>query len=262
MKRLKFLMMVCAVAGGGLFTSCSSDSDPVIETGNGGISLVLNAENSFRATKAVTEFDYTDADKYTVQIIKDGETNPVVSGTYSTLASQIASDGKIPLSDGAYVLKAFYGEDKAASTSSMYVYGEKEFNINNDTVNVEVTCKPTCAKVLVNFDSTMATYFSSYSVTFSTEALDETDYTWKQDQTDPVYLKVNKSESVKYVINLVRKDSGKSSTVDKKYTLSPQDFLTLNIKPVVNSGNVGISIDIDESTNDKPIDIIIPADWK
>ena len=36
----------------------------------------------------------------------------------------------------------------------------------------------------------------------------------------------------------------------------------INVKPVIASGNIGIEITIDETTNDIPVDIVIPSDWK
>nr|MBP9577075.1 DUF4493 domain-containing protein [Parabacteroides sp.] len=47
----------------------------------------------------------------------------------------------------------------------------------------------------------------------------------------------------------------------KTYTLSPADALKLTLKPVVNNGNLGISITIEETTVDHPVDIVIPGDW-
>lgn len=264
MKRFGYLITVCAMAGLGFFSSCTSESDPAIEPGEGGITLALTAETNFQSTKAVNEADYgKNVDNYTVQIYKDGSSTPIVNETLAEFKAEVEKDEKkrYRLSNGAYTLKAFYGEDKEVSTTSMYVYGEKAFSVNNDFNSVEVACKPACARVKVVFDSSMATYFSDYFVVFETNALSPASFTWKKDQTDPAYLKVGDKESVKATINLTT-TAGKSSTVAKTYELSPATAKLIKVKPVVKSGNIGIEIDIDESTNDIPVDIVIPSDWR
>ena len=263
MKQGRLLIAMCAAISMGFFPSCSSDSDKIEDLGEGGITLALTADSEFQSTKALNEADYKNADLYTVQIFKEGSATPLVNETLSEFKAEVEKDEykRFRLSNGAYTLKAFYGEDKAVSSSSMYVYGEKAFSVNNDYETVEVTCKPQCARVKVVFDAAMATYFSDYSVVFESKALGESTYTWKKDQTDPAYLKVETDESVKATINLVT-TAGKSSNVVKSYTLSPAKAKVINVKPVVKSGNVGIEISIDNSTNDIPVDIEIPSDWK
>ena len=56
--------------------------------------------------------------------------------------------------------------------------------------------------------------------------------------------------------------AGKTSSVSKTYVLSPAMAQVINVKPVIASGNIGIEITIDETTNDIPVDIVIPSDWK
>ena len=57
------------------------------------------------------------------------------------------------------------------------------------------------------------------------------------------------------------KENVKAEGTVKTYTLSPADALKLTLKPVVNNGNLGISITIEETTVDHPVDIVIPGDW-
>lgn len=140
--------------------------------------------------------------------------------------------------------------------------GKTSFNVNNDRLGQTVTCKPVCGRIKVVFDPTMATYFNDYSIVLGTKALGETTYTWKKDMVDPVYLRVEDKEAVSAHINLTKKDGKVSVIPDKTYQLSPQISLTINVKPVVKNGNVGIEITIDKTTNDHEVDIEIPSDWK
>lgn len=110
----------------------------------------------------------------------------------------------------------------------------------------------------------MATYFSNYSVIYETEALKATGSTaiWQKDDTDPWYLKVNeKGESVTATISFTRLSDGKSASVEKTYTLAPGKSWTLNIAPQDNNGSLGITVTIDESTDDEEIDIEVPSEW-
>lgn len=65
---------------------------------------------------------------------------------------------------------------------------------------------------------------------------------------------------MKAVITLIDKNS-KTTTIDKSYELSPNEALKMKIVPTVSEGNLGITIEIDETTNDIPVDIEIPSEW-
>ena len=255
-KRLK--AFVCALAGTALFSACSSEADEVInEAGKGYVSLSVQADAGFQTTRAVTESDYRDTDKYTIQILT-AEGRVVEEYTGADLPSEL-----IELSNGSYNVKAFYGEDVPASTTSMYVEGNKDFDINSDQVEVNVSCAPVCARVNVVYEG-MDEYFSNWEAQFKTEALGQSVFPLTKDMTDPVYLKVNeKGENIKVSFTLTKKD-GTSTPINKEYTVERNKALTITVKPVVESagsGQLGIQIEIDGTTNDIPVDIEIPSDW-
>ncbi|MDY3068481.1 MAG: DUF4493 domain-containing protein [Parabacteroides sp.] len=260
MKHLYFLqtlcyMLLCAVG----FTACSSDADDVIaENGVGYVSLALNADTRFKTTtKAVDESEYKDVNKYTVQVFKSGDENkPVFEGVYGELKDTYK------LTVGQYVLKAFMGEEKAVSTDKLYFYGEKGFTITEGKeTEVAVTCKPSSARINVVYDKTMDDYFSEYSVKIETEAQKPSSFDWTKETVGPVYFKVNDKEDVKVTVNLTNKENVKAEGTVKTYNLSPANALKITVKPVISNGNLGISITIDETTVDHPVDIIIPGEW-
>ncbi|CDD32838.1 putative uncharacterized protein [Bacteroides sp. CAG:714] len=250
---------VCAMLS--LMASCSSTEDiPMNNDGYGTVSLNILTDTQFES-RAVDESAYSNLDNYTVQILKDGKVVSGMEWKYADIPEEV-----IELTNGGYELKAFYGEDKAASTTGMYVEGIKTFNVNSDQSQVEVTCQPVCARVKVEFDTKMAEYYQDYSVAFHTLAIAnenadlDASFVWTKTNTDPVYLKVSQKESVKAVITLVDKKS-KTTTIDKSYELSPNEALKMKIVPTVSQGNLGIVIDVDETTNDIPVDIEIPSEW-
>ena len=250
---------VCTILSS--MTSCSSAEDsPMNNDGYGTVSLSISTDTQFKS-RAVDESLYMNLENYTVQILKDGQVVSGMEWKYGDIPQEL-----IKLSNGDYELNAFYGEDKAASTTGMYVEGIKTFNVNSDQSQVEVTCQPVCARVKVEFDTKMAEYYQDYSVAFHTLAIAnenadlDASFVWTKTNTDPVYLKVSQKESVKAVITLVDKKS-KTTTIDKSYELSPNEALKMKIVPTVSQGNLGIVIDVDETTNDIPVDIEIPSEW-
>ena len=90
--------------------------------------------------------------------------------------------------------------------------------------------------------------------------MDESSFVYKKDETDPLYLKVNKNEEISVNFSLTS-TTGKRTTIDKPYPLSPNEALTITVKPIIDKGNLGITIEINDQTNDIPIDIEIPSDW-
>lgn len=257
---MKMSFMSCLLFAGLFITSCSSSEDPQ-SSGEGWLSLKVQTDAGFQS-RALDESEYRELSNYTVQLLKDGEVQTGWTWNYADIPASLK------VSAGNYQLKAFYGEDTPASTQSMYVEGVSEtLNITGTEEGVQTlstVCKPVCAKVTVDFAEDMSEYFSDYSVAVSTQALGDQTFVWEKEDVDPVYLKVNDKEQVSMVITLVKLSNSTSSTIEKVYELSPKQAMTLKISPVVegNEGNLGITITIDESTNDHEMDITVPGEWK
>ena len=256
----KYAVMFCAMlAMGALTVSCSSEDEAVesVAQGEGVITFDVRTETGFQS-RAVNEGEYADGNNYTVQLMKGDE--KVGEWKKSGLPVTTKVDA------GTYHLKAFYGEDKAASTTSMYVEGVGEEVVveanQEEPAKLSVVCKPVCAKVKVEFDAeAMEEYFSDYYIEFGTAALGSEKFKWGKDASDPVYLKVNANESVKYTITAKYKDTSiDDAVVNGTYTLSPSDGLTLKIAPE-GDGGLGFKITINTDTNDHEQDIEVPSDW-
>lgn len=260
-KMKTYATMFCAMlAMGALTVSCSSEDEAVqgAAEGEGLISFDVKTETGFQS-RAVNEDDYENVGNYTVQLLSNSEV--FREWNYKDMPDDL----KVPV--GTYQLKAFYGEDKAASTTSMYVEGVSEsvevVEGQDGVKPLTVTCRPVCAKVVVNFNKEeLDKYFSDYYVTFKTAALGTSNFTWAKASTDPAYLKVSANEKVKVTIDATNKaDSKPVETVEKEYTLSPQSQLTLNVGPSGAGSIGGITITVDESTNDIDKPIEVPGDW-
>lgn len=262
-KMKKYVVMFCALlAMGASVASCSSDEEVVqgAAEGKGLIAFDVKAETGFQSRAALNEADYKNLGNYTVQLL-DGEGTLVEEWKYAELPE------KFSVPANTYQVKAFYGDATVvASTEKMYVEGISDKKVitgkEQAPTTFSVACKPTCAKVIVKFDETMADYFTSYQAEFETAAMGETTFTWKMDDTAPVYLKVNENEQVPVNFHCIRKSDGTSVDLLKTYTLSPNKGLTITVKPQLSGeGGINISITVDETTNDIEQDIDVPGDW-
>lgn len=253
-----FLNLFLMLSMGYCTTSCvSENNDSVFGNGVGTLSLSITSEAGFQS-RTVNESDYSNTGEYKVQLID--------KGTFKVIKEFLYKDApeKIELENGSYDLKAFFGEEVNASQEKFYVEGISSFTIEGKDVKTNVSCKPTCAKLVVNFGDNMSEYFSDYSVAYTTKALksESKNVLWTKDNTAPWYVKVdNSGEEVEAVISFTRKSDNKSASETRTYTMKPGQAWTLNINPAVNSGNLGITVTINEETDDEIIDIIVPSDW-
>ena len=83
-----------------------------------------------------------------------------------------------------------------------------------------------------------------------------------------MYIKVAQNgETVKATIQLTPKAEyvlkNTTTSIERTYALKPNEMWTLEIAPSYSSskGQLGISIKLDTSTNDRPIDIVVPSEW-
>lgn len=260
-----FLMAGVLVAGA--LASCSSNEDGVMPNdGKGRLSVTIGTETQF-ATRALNEGDWRNTANYTVEILDAGGQNV---GTYS--AAQLPDE--IELENGSYTVHAYYGEEKAASRTTFLSEGSTNvaLNVGDEPKSVTVNCLPTCGKVQAKFGTDMATYYSDYYVTYSSPKMDAgTEATWAKTDTEPWYLAVSKDgDMVTATIHLTPTEEyvtdesmTTEGTIVRTYKLERDKAWTLNIAPQYDTakGTLGVTITVDESTNDQEVDVVIPAEW-
>ncbi len=264
-----------------LTTSCLSEPKdlepmPVAETKKGKFTLDLQTGVDFViATRAVDERSYQNTDNYTVEIT-DSRGNSAFSGTFATLKTRLP----LELDLGSYNISAAYGTEYPASQNGFKVVGSNTFTIlsSNTSTNpatTTVNCTPTAGKVIVEFNNAMATYYDTYSVEFSgTAALGTSKFIWSKAETNPYYVALNESaEAITYTIYLTAKtdyateqggEKITEATATGTFTLARNQAKKLTISPNYTpstEGGLTIQITIDDSTNDKPIDIEVPVTW-
>ncbi len=268
-------ILMCSAIG--LNTSCLPESkdlepNPVDKTKMGKFALALSTDANFNvATRAVDESVYRNTDNYTVNIT-DNRGNNKFSGTFAALKTQLP----LELELGSYGITASYGTEMAASRDNFLSTGNSTFTIQGGkTVETTVNCTPTAGKVLVEFDASMDTYCDIYDVDFSgTTALGTNVAHWGKTDTEPYYLALSENgETVTYTIHFTVKEDYATMVNETKVT-SGEATGTFQLernktkKLVVNpnytpttDGGLTIQITIDDTTNDKPIDIVVPVTW-
>lgn len=251
----KVAKMLLYVLSGVLLYSCSSDEAELqFSEGTGYVSLNLNTNIGFQS-RAVDESDYQDLSNYTVQILKDG--NSLHKWDYNDIPEFTE------LANNTYTMLAICGDStKAVYTDDLCVLGSKSFTVKNDSVNVNVTCKPNSARINIEFDEKMDEYFSDYEVRIKTAAQGGSTYIWDNTTAGPVYFKVKQNEVVTMTIKLTPKSGVEADTeIQKTYTLSPADAMKMTLAPVIGSGSLSITITIDETVIEHPVDIEVPSEW-
>lgn len=262
--------MACLLGCCLMLSACSSSEEDLPgEAGKGAVRLSLSAGMGFDAkTKAVNEGNYLTTrpiDNYKVRILdkKDGSVVPGCDWKYSELPT-----GLIELPRGNYTIEAFDGEEfniDASTRDGIYMYGETPLDIDKGQVEQKtVACRPACGKLVVTFGQDMEKYFSAYEVRFKTKAIGEGTTIWQKTDTDPLYVKLDKAgEKVTATFHITTKGGKTVDIAPLTRDMKWGTMWTINVNPKVNAttGNVGITIEFDDSTNNKPIDIEIPSDW-
>ena len=247
-----------------VLNSCSEITDFENQEEQGLLSLSLGTTKAnFTSTRAVVESAYSNTDNYTVVVTdKDGIEKLRCSG------AEVPTKMPITMTQGNYKVKAYYGNEHDASRDDFFVYGEVIGNVKAEQKEeVEVVCTPTCGRIAVNFDSSLKNYFSDYKVEFTgTEALGSKKIEWLKEDTAPWYVKLKEGgEELTYIITATTKEEFQPVEVQTKtFKLKRNEGYKLNISANYIPSEVGngkIIITIDESTNDKSVDIEVPLEW-
>lgn len=272
--RTKTFFVCLSLGMAGMLASCSSDTtEPSTGGKKGTLTLDLTSGVNFEAgTRAVNESSYQNYDNYTVNVTAQGGSSKF-SGTFAELRDRMPME----LDLGSYTITASYGAEHAASRDEFLVEGESTFSIEaGKDITANVTCEPTCGKLSVQFDATMATYYSEYFVNFSgSAAMGTGSAAWGSEDTAPYYVALNPGgETLTYTIHLKAKDDYATQLADGSkavegevtgtFTLERNKAYKLSISPNYTpstEGGLSIQITIDETTNDKQIDIEVPISW-
>lgn len=278
MKKNIFLMFL-SLGVTGLLTACVSDIDydaqqaTQQEAGQKGNFMLKVAPgiDFTAATRAVDENAYKNTDNYNVTIT-DSKNDVKFSGTYATLKTRLPMEMEL----GSYNITATYGTESAASRDAFMMKGQSTFTIQaGKTVETTINCSPTAGKIRVTFDSSLSTYCDVYDVDFTgTAALGNNSAHWGMTDTAPLYLALAEDgETVNYTIHLTSKDEyatiqdgekKTTATASGSFKLERNQTKLLNVKANYTEsteGGIKITIEIDESTNDKLYVIEVPATW-
>lgn len=274
------LILCMGLSAMSLFSSCMSeerdiDLSPQIESKTGKIVLSFNADASFNEqTRALDEAEWRNLSNYTVQLLQGGQEVQHWTGNPGTVnIERTISDN---YDENTYEVRAFYGTEEPASRSTFLVEGAKSFNLStNDNKTINVSCTPTCGKLVVVFDRKMADYYKNYSVSYTgIKAMNGSSINWAKDDFEPWYVKLDsRGEEITYTITVEAKDeyahlNGETKqttgTVTNTFNLQRNYLHKLTVVPRYEAnehGELQLSIVIDEATNDIRKTFTVPVSW-
>ena len=263
------ILAMAALLSAGM-TSCSSDNRGG-EAADGTACLNVCLKGNGRFSRALSESDWNTAANYNVEIINS-------SAEVIKTFVQGEMPERITVPYGTYTVRASYGEQKVASRDTFLSTGETTVNVasgEEKTVNVE--CAPTCGKVMVQFDASMATYYSDYYVDFTTPQMPAgTVAKWVRTDTEPWYLAVGETgdkvtatihltPKAEYDTNKTHTDGSQSDgTIVRQYTLQRNKAWTLKVTATYDSSQGemnGVRVTIDESVTEDVYDEEVPITW-
>lgn len=278
----KHLVFGLGMAVPALFASCMNEKDidltPVKEKAQGSLVLNLTSDATFDSeTRAVNEDSYKNTSDYNVKIShldKDNDDDVLIECKASELSSYLPKT----VVAGSYRIEASYGKEHAASRDEFLMFGRKDVTVKaKQETTVNLDCSPTCGKVSVAFDEEMATYYEDYSVSFGgTKALGANRFVWAKDDTAPWYIALieTKTAVINYTISLTAKEdymhkdgtgaTQTTGTATGSFELTRNKACKLTIKPNYTpstDGGLNLTIEIDDTTNDKDITWEVPVAW-
>lgn len=270
-------MAVLMFCFGFSFSACTSDDglNTPNEAGQGQLVFKLSSGAEFTEdTRAVNLDTYRNTDNYIVKVYDKDNVEKL-----SCKGSELEQNLPLTLTIGSYRVVASYGKEHDADRNEFYVEGTTAGTVKAGNKNEPaiVTCTPTCGRISVNFETEMADYFSDFNVQFKgTKALGTKSIAWSKNDNDPWYVALDKGgEDINFTINTTTKDEYvNSANQEQTYAYTGKFRLERNkaYKMHVNveyhpsqggstSGEVGLTITIDESTNDKNETIEVPVTW-
>lgn len=245
----------CALIIASVFvTSCSSGRDDSLSDDvMGQVNLSLVADGSIIKNNTKAAEPTLTPDMFKIRIENhEGE-------TLKSWDSFKDLPAPIKINAGSYRFVASYGEKTLPVWDTPYYEGSNEFLIEaNENKNISINCTLAAVKVQLNFDATFDTHYSFYAVEIRTVE-DATKFLIFDTETESrsAYFAPGKMH-IRF--RLVSKADGKTYffSADPIETKMRESY-TFNMSAKVNQGVGSITINTDETTNDKePIEIIIP----
>lgn len=256
----------------------------------GDLSINLSSESFFNAagTKAVDEGQYKIPANYNLVVTDVNSGNTILNCKVSDLDAEGCHESLKNLDiNTTYNITASYigdirNKDLAYSKSDFYVEGSQRVTITGEKNPVSITCTPTSGKVNASFNANMAIYYDEYFIKMDgTKAMKESGQylTFSKNDTDPWYIRIDNSapngtESINYEIHLKVKEqyqhidkngnAQRDAIIKGTFSLQRNKSHKIDVKAQYKpstSGELSISISIDDTTIDREVNLEIPLSW-
>lgn len=253
-------MIFMAVAGFMSLASCSNSDEPQVEQ-FGTISLGMSADITV-STRTVTSLTPEQLADYQITL-KQGE-EIKKNGTYSTLFQ--GGNTMIVNTGTGYTLTAASCTDDVAESANnnqgqvQYKGTSEAFTVNaNQNTDVAVKCTVANAQVSVTWDSSIAnsSAFTDLKAEVYENSKESRKFTFTNSDTDP-HPFFNIDSDPKLVGTITYKFNGneKNYTI-KGIALAPAKHIKLAISASTNSGQITVTITVDDTVEEEnhPIEI-------
>lgn len=254
---------------GVLLGSCSQSDTPL--DGVGVVRVDLSTDFSFdgsnastKSTRAINESDYTNIGNYDLKLVRNSDGAVIKEGLYSSWPLEMELE-----SGASYTMTASYGQEEAASFDRLLVTGSETFTLNPGTTkNISFQCKPTAAKVSVNYDSSFDTYYSDCEVSVKTKYMSEAVTLSKENAGQDLFVKADAAGEEVTLAFVLKDKYGEVATPEgfatsKTVTIKPQTSLKITVKPDVTEiegGKFGIDVIVDSGVTEEDVNIVVPND--
>lgn len=249
MKKLVYLLVMTAFA----LVSCQ---ERITNGAKGTLSCMLGYDGNdyIEISTKATDFDLSSMSV----VIENADGAEVES-----YADATAMPAEIELAPGQYKARAYVLDVSQAAFDAPSFSGEKEFTIiEGELTSVELICSLDNVKVSVNLDKSFTDQIKDYSVTVTATEYDKSLVFTQQyiDEGKAAYFAVSPLQ-----VNVIGKRIADDESVNITSTIedvNPRDHFILNIavKDVTETdGSGAIKISVDESTNDRNVDITVPG---
>lgn len=266
---MKKVVYSAFLMAGVLLGSCSQSDTPL--DGVGVVRVDLSTDFSFdgsatstKSTRAINESDYTNIGNYDLKLVRNSDGTVIKEGLYSSWPLEMELE-----SGASYTMTASYGQEEAASFDHLLVTGSETFTLNPGTTkNISFQCKPTAAKVSVNYDSSFDTYYSDCEVSVKTKHMSEAVTLSKKNAGQDLFVKADAAGEEVTLAFVLKDKYGEVATPEgfatsKTVTIKPQTSLKITVKPDVTEiegGKFGIDVIVDSGVTEENVNIVVPND--
>ncbi len=250
MKKILTVMLAAAA----VLTACNKEPQQNSGAAQGGVQLTVKSSDELNVKSASD----VDIDSFIITFTSVSNPSYQISGVVGEFNE--GQDGIVYLDPGQYIVTVTSPEDEDAAWEQPIYGGSKEFTIKSEVITeVEVVCSIQNMKVLVRTTDEFKTEFYDYNIVVTGEYDGEdASLTWTEEEIAAEKAGYFKVSDLTVDIKAVR---GSGGTVTAEMTITGCEAADYHVITIgaTNTGSAGVSISIDDSTNERDEEVTVPG---